>query len=137
VNNTNDSIRIVIDTNVFISAIVFGGKPRQVINLVADDSVTFIMAEAIITELRRIIVSKFPGFLEDLMKVEKLLEQDAEWVKLGFNTERITRDPNDDKFIETALIGNCHYIISGDKDLLDLKEYKGIKILSPAGFLSL
>ena len=136
-NNTNDSIRIVIDTNVFISAIVFGGKPRQVINLVADDSVTFIMAEAIITELRRIIVSKFPGFLEDLMKVEKLLEQDAEWVKLGFNTERITRDPNDDKFIETALIGNCHYIISGDKDLLDLKEYKGIKILSPAGFLSL
>jgi putative PIN family toxin of toxin-antitoxin system len=130
-------MRIVIDTNAFISAIVFGGKPRQVINLVADDSVTLIMAEAIITEIRRIIVSKFPNFLEDLMRVEKLLEQDAEWVKLGFNTERITRDPNDDKFIETALIGSCHYMISGDKDLLDLKEYMGIKILSPAGFLSL
>jgi putative PIN family toxin of toxin-antitoxin system len=130
-------MRVVIDTNVFISAIVFGGKPRRVINLVADDSVTLIMAEAIITEIRRIIVSKFPNFLEDLMRVEKLLEQDAEWVKLGFNTERITRDPNDDKFIETALIGSCHYIISGDKDLLDLKEYMGIKILSPAGFLSL
>jgi len=130
-------MRVVIDTNVFISAIVFGGKPRRVINLVADDSVTLIMAEAIITEIRRIIVSKFPNFLEDLMRVEKLLEQDAEWVKLGFNTERITRDPNDDKFIETALIGSCHYMISGDKDLLDLKEYMGIKILSPAGFLSL
>ena len=130
-------MRVVIDTNVFISAIVFGGKPRRVINLVADDSVTLIMAEAIITEIRRIIVSKFPNFLEDLMRVEKLLEQDAEWVKLGFNTERITRDPNDDKFIETAVIGSCHYIISGDKDLLDLKEYMGIKILSPAGFLSL
>ena len=130
-------MRIVADTNVFISSIVFGGKPRDVINLIADDEVTLVTAEALITEIRQVIINKFPEFIQDLSRVEKLLEQDAEWMKLGFKSVAVSRDPKDDKFIETALIRDCLYIVSGDKDLLDIKEYDGIKIVKPAEFLKL
>ena len=136
-SSVSNNLRIVIDTNVFISAIVFGGKPRQIIDLIAEDAVIIVIAEEIATEIRRIIVEKFPDFLEDLAKIERLLEEDAEWVKLGFHTIGISRDPDDDKFIETAVTGQAEYIISGDEDLLNLELYRNIRIMQPADFLKL
>lgn len=133
--NRTISPSIVIDTNVFVSAIVFGGQPRKLINLIADDVLTLVTAEELVTELRRIVISKFPEFIEDLTKVEKLLESDATWVRLGKVTVEVSRDSGDDKFIEVAVLGNCHYIISGDKDLLDIKEYNNIKIVTVSEFL--
>jgi putative PIN family toxin of toxin-antitoxin system len=129
--------RIVIDTNVFVSAIVFGGKPRQVINVIAEDAAILVMTEPIIIEIRRVVVTKFIDFVDDLTKIENLLEEDAEWVKAGFHTIAISRDPDDDKFIEAAMAGDCQYIVSGDKDLLDLKEYQGVKIVNVSDFLKL
>ena len=132
-----NNLRVVIDTNVFISSIVFGGKPRKLIDLIADDVLTLITARDLLTEIRRSIVAKFPSFLEDFVKVEKLLESDAIWIRLGAVTVNVSRDIDDNKFIEAALIGDCNYIVSGDKDLLDIKEYSGIKIVSVGEFLQL
>lgn len=133
--NAHRSVKIVIDSNVFVSAIVFGGTPRKVLELVAEDEVMVIMAEEILTEIRRIITTKFPDFLVDLEKVEKLLELDAKWVRLGARTIHVSRDTDDDKFIEAAITGNAVYIISGDKDLLSLRAYDAIRILNPSNFL--
>ncbi|MCL4357905.1 putative toxin-antitoxin system toxin component, PIN family [Patescibacteria group bacterium] len=133
--NATISPSIVIDTNVFLSAIVFGGQPRKLINLIADDALTLVTAEELVTELRRVITSKFPEFIADLKKIEKLLESDATWVRLGGVTIAVSRDSDDDKFIEVAVLGNCHYIISGDKDLLDIKLYDSVKIVSVSEFL--
>ena len=133
--NTTISTSIVIDTNVFVSAIVFGGQPRKLINLIADDVLSLVTAEELMTELRRIIISKFPEFSEDLTKVEKLLESDTTWVRLGGVTIAVSRDPDDNKFIEVAVLGDCDYIISGDKDLLDIKAYDNIKIVTVSEFL--
>lgn len=135
--NAPNNYRIVIDTNVFVSSIVFGGKPRELIDLIADDILTLIIAQDLLTEIRRIIVARFPSFLDDFLKVEKLLESDAIWIQLGDVTVSVSRDPDDNKFIEAALIGNCNYLVSGDKDLLDIKEYNGIKIVSVSEFLQL
>ena len=132
-----NSARVVIDTNVIVSALVFGGKPRKVIDLVADDAVELVVAEEMLTEVRRIITNKFPEFLVDLAKLEKLLEVDAIWVKLGFVAISASRDADDDKFIEAAVVGDCQYIVSGDKDLLDLRLYKNIQIINPTDFLEL
>lgn len=66
---------------------------------------------------------------------EILLEQDSETVRLGSITIAVCRDPDDNCIIETAVLGACNYIISGDKDLLVLKTYKDIQILRPAEFL--
>lgn len=133
--NATISPSIVIDTNVFLSAIVFGGQPRKLINLIADDALTLVTAEELVTELRRVITSKFLEFIADLKKIEKLLESDATWVRLGGVTIAVSRDSDDDKFIEVAVLGNCHYIISGDKDLLDIKLYDSVKIVSVSEFL--
>ena len=134
---TNFKSRVVIDTNVVISALVFGGKPRQILELVADRTISVYLAEELLTELRRKITSKFPDFAVDLEKYERLINRDGIVVKLGLLQVRVSQDSNDDMFLETAMLGKCDCIISGDKDLLVLKEYEGIKIATASEFLSL
>jgi putative PIN family toxin of toxin-antitoxin system len=130
------SPKVVLDTNVLISALVFGGKPREVTELLVD-TIIVVYSQEILTELRRIILLKFPAFSEDLQRLEKLLERDALRVELGSTLVTVSRDPDDNKFIETALIGGCQYIVSGDEDLLVIKKFKNIQILKPADFLKL
>jgi putative PIN family toxin of toxin-antitoxin system len=137
VKSSKNKIRIVLDTNILISAIVFGGKPRQILNMLAENSVTVVIAEELLTELRRKIISKFPDFSTDLAAIEKLLKRDAVVVKLGTVHVNVSRDPDDDKFIEVALIAKCDYIVSGDKDLLVIGQFKKIKIISPSYFLKI
>lgn len=129
--------RVVIDTNVWISAIVFGGQPRQVTDLVADKAVTPVISTGLLTELRRKIIDKFPDYIPGLERYEKLLKHYGILVKLGSHTVNISPDPDDNMFIETALIGGCDYIISGDRHLLELKSYEGIQIVKPVAFLKI
>lgn len=68
--------------------------------------------------------------------LEASIRKDADMVTLGNHTIRASRDPKDDMFIETAVLGSCHYLISGDKDLLIIGSYDGIKIIKSADFLS-
>ena len=89
------------------------------------------------TELRRIIIEKFPKARHELEIYEKLLRRYAIWVPLGNHRVSISRDLDDDKFIETAVAGKCRYIVSGDKDLLVLKKYENIKIVNPVEFISI
>ena len=130
-----DKPRVVLDTNVLLSALVFGGRPRQVIELLARDLIDVVISEEILTEVRRHVANKFPTFTDDLVKFEILLEQDSELVKLGSITIAVCRDPDDNRILETATLGSCNYIASGDKDLLVLGIYKNIQILKPAEFL--
>jgi uncharacterized protein len=119
-----------------ISALVFGGKPRAVTDWLIENGTT-ILSQEILTEVRRIIDAKFPYSLGDLARLEKLLERDAIIVKLGSVQVTICRDPDDNKVIETALAGKCQYIVTGDKDLLVLQAYEGVKILKPTELLQL
>ncbi len=127
--------RLTIDTNVWLSGIVFGGKPQLLIKLFVEEVILVVISEELLSELRRIVTQKFPLFLPKLALLEESLRHDAELVKLGSQTVTVSRDPDDNKVIETALIGNCQYIISGDKDLLDIGLYKNIEIVKPAAFL--
>jgi putative PIN family toxin of toxin-antitoxin system len=127
--------RVVFDTNVLLSALVFGGRPRQVVELLARDLIDVVISGEILTEMRRHVANKFPTFTDDLVKFEMLLEQDSELVKLGGITITVCRDADDNRILETAVLGSCEYIVSGDKDLLVLERYKNIQILKPAKFL--
>lgn len=129
--------QVVIDTNVWISGIVFGGNPEKIIRLFIDGQIIVIISEELLSELRRKITERFPLFLPNLELLEASIREDALLVKLG--TIRITasRDATDNVFIETAVVGNTECIVSGDKDLLVLGSYKQIKILKPAEFLKL
>ena len=133
----NQKPRAVFDTNVWLSGLIFGGKPGQLIKLFGNDAFLIVVSEELLSELRRKITQRFPLYKSSLDLLEMSLRKDTELVKLGSQTVTICRDPDDNKVIETALIGECRFIVSGDKDLLVLGSYNNIKIVKPAQFLEI
>lgn len=126
---------VVIDTNVFVSGLVFGGAPRRIIEAFVDNDIIVVSSEELLRELRRVIAQKFPLYASMLDLLELSIRFDATMVQLGDEPITASRDPDDNKFIEAALAGNASWIISGDKDLLDVERYKTIQIVTPVEFL--
>jgi len=131
-------MRVVIDTNIFISSF-FGGNPRKVIDCWKNSKIVLCLSGVILEEyvdvLRRL---GFGG--------EKELDELLSLFKKGFNIhftrktpkiDAVKDDPDDNKFIECAVALKADYIISGDKELLKIGRYKKIKILKPLDFLKL
>ncbi|HUY53346.1 MAG TPA: putative toxin-antitoxin system toxin component, PIN family [Candidatus Dormibacteraeota bacterium] len=131
------NIRVVIDSNVWISGLIFGGKPEKIIKLFLDGDFLVIVSAELLSELRRKIIEKFPLFTSSLESLDASILNDAIVVRLGSQTVNISRDPDDNKVIETAIIGHCNYIVSGDKDLLAVGSYKNISIVNPTDFLKI
>lgn len=130
-------LQVVIDTNVWISGLIFGGNPEKVIRQFIDGRLLLITAEELLSELRRKITQRFPLYEPRLALLEASIREDAILVQLGAIQVSASRGSDDNKFIETAVAGSAQYIISGDKDLLTLGEYDGVKILKPSDFLEL
>ena len=127
-------MKIVIDTNVLISAVFFGGNPRKIIEAVADDDFHAFATPAIIEEYCEIvdeIVKRKQGRLNQRI-LSPLIEKLS--VIETVSTIKISRDPDDDKFIECAIDAGAIYIISGDKDLLDIGEYQNVQIITAQEF---
>jgi putative PIN family toxin of toxin-antitoxin system len=128
---------VVLDTNVWISGLVYGGNPERIIRMFIDDKILAVTAEELLTELRRKITQRFPLYIPNLALLEESIREIAINVHLGTLRVQASRDYDDNKFIEAALIGNADFIVSGDKDLTDMGSYESIKILKPAEFLEL
>jgi putative PIN family toxin of toxin-antitoxin system len=129
--------KVVIDTNVWISGLIFGGKPEIIIKLFIDGKIDVIISEEILTELRRIISTKFPLFKPKLGLLEASIREDSVLVHLGNNTITVSRDIDDNKIIETAVMGKADFVVTGDDDLLVLKIYENIRIIKPKVFLTI
>jgi putative PIN family toxin of toxin-antitoxin system len=128
--------RVVLDTNVLVSAIVFGGTPKKILFLILKGIVIGVISPALIAELSEVIHKKFPFSEADLEYWGKLMETDFELVKPRTELS-VTRDIDDNRVLEAALAGGCDYIVTGDEDLLILKKYKKIKILTPNEFIEM
>lgn len=129
-------IKVVIDTNVFISSF-FGGNPRRIISYWEKGEIIWCVSKSIIDEYIEIL--KRLG-----LKNEKELDDLLNLFAKGFNLiysantphlQIVDDDPDDDKFIECAVALKSNYVVSGDKHLTSLKEYMGIKILTPLEFI--
>jgi putative PIN family toxin of toxin-antitoxin system len=129
--------KIVIDTNIYISAIFWGGKPREVVDLGRSGQVSIFNSLEIEEEILRALKTKFR--LSDEESVQILLDFSTftNLVKIHRRLTVIDDDPDDNKFIECAVSSMSSFIVSGDRHLLSLKNYKGIKILKAAEFLSI
>src|SRR3990167_10504070 len=126
--------RVLIDTNVWFSGILYGGKPEAVIRF-CKQNYHIINSRYLIDELLSLLREhKTPYKWRNAL--EKLLNRMCVLVESSSLPE-ISRDPKDDPVIATAMAGNCNYIITGDEDLLILQNYKGISIISVADFLNL
>ena len=128
-------MRIVIDTNVIASAIFFGGRPRQLLELLMKRQLEVYVTKEILIEYQETcdeLCSRYPDKplylpLNLVIAACKLIEPKT--------VLTICRDADDNKFIECAVDANCLYIVSGDKDLLSIRQYQKIQILTVADFL--
>ncbi|MBO4692394.1 MAG: putative toxin-antitoxin system toxin component, PIN family [Bacteroidales bacterium] len=128
-------MRIVIDTNVVASAVFFGGKPYQLLRHIMENRVDVVASKEIVDEYEEIVLrlkQKYPDIstkipLQDFLARFEIIRVTSDI--------RISRDPDDDKFISCAVDGRCIYIVSGDSDLLSIENYEGIEILTVADFL--
>jgi len=130
-------VKVVVDTNVLVSALLFGGIPAQLIPLWQRGKIKPLASKEIIDEYLRVFT--YPKFKLTEEDVNFLLYHEIlphfEVIDVESGRRIIKRDPEDDKFIRCALAGKAKFIISGDQHLLVLKSYQKIKILSPADFL--
>ena len=130
-------MRVVIDTNVVASAIFFGGKPKEVIDNVMTNQIDAYASAEILeeyTETVEYLKDKFPGKKPKV----PLIDIEAKCRVIDVSTKiDVCRDPDDNKFIECAMDSKCYYVISGDKDLLTVREYDGIEIVTVAEFLEI
>jgi putative PIN family toxin of toxin-antitoxin system len=133
------SRRLVVDTNVFASAIIFPRSlPRQVVDRALDHGVV-VFSEATMSELaEELSRSKFDSFVSRAERELFLaqIESAAEFVPI-IQLVRACRDPNDDKFLEVALNGRADVIITGDADLLEMDPWRGVLLCSPADYSAL
>jgi putative PIN family toxin of toxin-antitoxin system len=131
-------MKVVIDTNIFVSSLFnAGGMPRKVIDLWKTGEMTLCVTKEILEEY--INVLKRFNFIEK-RDLKELLDLFSKRMNIIFivstpHLSIIKNDPGDDKFIECAVSADAQYIISGDKHLKALKTYKNIKIISPVEFL--
>ncbi len=130
-------LKLVIDTNVYLSALLFGGNPRKVLERALLDGHIVVISEEIFTEMRKVISTKFPKFIADYSAFEVVLQDQVLLVPLGGVSVQVCRDAKDNMILETALIGGCDLIVTGDEDLLSIDTYQNIKIVNPVQGLSL
>lgn len=131
--------RVIFDTNVLISRLLLvDSTASRAVRRLMDRSQPLV-SEDTLTELAAVLSRpKFDPYVsrEDRRRFFELFARVAEWVTIT-TTIRRCRDPNDDKFLELAIDGNADWILTGDKDLLELSPYEGILIITPAAALAL
>lgn len=129
-------MKVVVDTNVFISGVFFGGKPRIVLESIVRGDITAFASRAIIEEYSE-TVQVLVGRKQGSLSQEAVSSFVASLNIVEPRTKVVaSRDPDDDKFIECALDSGALYIISGDKDLLILEKYRGVTMITAADFVA-
>jgi putative PIN family toxin of toxin-antitoxin system len=128
-------IRVVLDTNVYISALMFGELPGSLLDLALLQSFLTVISPALLDELDEKLRFKFQMSAEDAAIIRAKLESIAEIVKPDMVLDVIEDDPDDNRVLECAVKGNADYIVTGDRHLLKLGSYEAILIVTVRQFL--
>ena len=129
-------MKIVLDTNVFISGVFFKGPPYQILKAWREGRIRLLVSDEIFMEYQRVgelLSNDYPKV--DLGPFLELLAINTEFVMPKKLQNPVCEDPDDDKFLACAIAGKSKIIISGDKHLLKVSGYKGIKVLKPRKFV--
>lgn len=130
-------MRLILDTNILVSAFVFKSESANNVVRVAVKKHALLFSESTFKELKSTLlkqkfaeITELPtikNFIYNLARIGEFIEPKIEITEC--------RDPKDNKFLELAVAGNADCIVTGDKDLLVLNPFRGIKIVSPSDFL--
>ena len=129
-------MRVVLDTNVFVSGLFFTGPPYQILDAWRRRVVALVVSPEVLAEYHRVsqeLAVEFPQI--DLGPSLALLETHALVRKPGRLPAPVCTDPDDDKFLACALGGRTRMVVSGDRHLLAVDGYRGIRVLRPRQFV--
>jgi len=130
-------IRACLDSNIWISAFIFSGKPAQILDLAVDKKIIPITSPQIIAEVGIVLNKKFKFSEREIKKELKVIHEVSELVVPKTKVKLLAYLP-DNKILEAALEGKVDYIVTGDrKHLLPLKKFRDIPIITPAKFLEI
>ena len=123
-------MKIVVDTNVIISGVFFGGAPQRILNAIVSSKITACATTEIVDEYLEIVdemITRKQGHID--RNILSPLIQALEMIEPKTRVE-LSRDPDDDKFLGCAKDAKALYIVSGDKDLLVLERFENIEIIT-------
>ncbi len=130
--------RVVLDTNVLVSAFVFHGAISALVTLWQNRTITPLVSRAIQLEYLRVLSR--PNFHLTAAQIRRLMEEEwlpfVEVIEVRAVPRVVREDPSDDKFLACAVAGQASHLISGDRHLLVLGVHQNIRILTPAEFLN-
>ena len=129
-------IKVVLDTNIYISGILFAGKPREVLDLAIKGKIHVFISPDILSELRDVLSIKKFGFSPERVDIIiREIESITTMVNPAKKYSIVSHDSDDNIIIDCAMESRVEYIITGDNDLLCLNKYKSINIINPALFI--
>ncbi len=127
--------RVVADTNIYVSALMFGGLPGAFLDLAIMRAFTLVASVALLDELDEKLRMKFTVSPKDATAIRAKLESIAHIVEPDMVVTAIEVDPDDNRVLECAVKGRADCIVSGDRHLLKLGSYEGIAIMTVRQFL--
>ena len=129
-------MRVVADTKIFVSALLFGGTPEQVFLAGLRGEIQLLTSLPLLKELEKVLKEKFKLSKDLVREIIEEVRGVAEIVEVSSHIEVISYPDEDNRVLECAVDGKADFIVTGDtRHILPLKEYSGIKILSPSEFL--
>ncbi len=128
-------MKVVADTNIYISALLFGGVPGTFLDLALLRAFQLVASEAILEELEEKLKEKFRVQAEDIEVSLRRIREAAVVVKPAFSLQVIADDPDDDRILECAVAAQADCIVSGDRHILRLGNYAGMDVLTVRQFL--
>ena len=131
-------MKVVLDTNIFVSSFYWAGNPRKIFNRITNGLDELYITDEILKEITSVMIrKKFNTSVDEIEEYVKII--DSYSIKLLSRNipEEISRDSNDNKILQCGIDGNVDFIITGDNDLLVLKEHKKIRIINPKEYLEI
>lgn len=133
-------MRVVLDTNVLVSALIKSGKPRELMFKLARKKIQVVTSRNILEEFLKITDDpRIRRYVDedDTIAFLRAVGSIASMIRVRSRFKVIEEDPNDDMVLRTAHDGRADYIVSGDKHLLSLKEFRGIKTVTVSQMLEI
>jgi len=131
--------KVVLDTNILVSALLFKGELAGIVDLWKTGKIVPMLSKEMFVEFRTVL--EYPKFFLTGQEIKVIIEEEVlPFFEITETTDRINgvcRDPDDDKFISCALSASADFIVSGDKDLLDMGKYKSVRIISASVLLKM
>jgi len=127
----NGMARVVLDTNVIVSAVISDGKPRQLLRRGIENRFSMVTSDLMLKELA--LVLRRPKLKTNPVEIRRItlaLFNSAEVVDVKSKLKVVEEDPKDDVVVETAVDGRADFIVTGDGHLLKLERFMGVKIMS-------